>query len=47
MGLTLLDLPLPGVNVPLTMSHVAARQEIRELLNMLQLPGMDRTTAKL
>ena len=47
MGLTLFDLPLKGVDVPLTMSHVAARQEIRELLNMLQLPGMERATAKL
>ena len=47
MGLTLFDLPIRGVDVPLTMSHVAARQEIRELLNMLQLPGMERATAKL
>jgi len=47
MGLTLFDLPIKGVDVPLTMSHVAARQEIRELLNMLQLPGMERATAKL
>lgn len=47
LGLTLFDLPIKGVDVPLTMSHVAARQEIRELLNMLQLPGMERATAKL
>jgi chromosome partitioning protein len=47
MGLTMFDLPIKGVDAPLTMSHVAARQEIRELLNMLQLPGMERATAKL
>jgi chromosome partitioning protein len=47
MGLTLFDLPQKGVDVPLTMSHVAARQEIRELLNTLQLPGLERATAKL
>lgn len=46
MGLTLFDLPLKGVDAPLTMSHVAARQEIRDLLNMLQLPGMDRAATK-
>jgi chromosome partitioning protein len=40
LGLTLFDLPLAGVPVPLTMSHVSARQEIRELLSTLQLPGM-------
>ncbi len=46
MGLTLFDLPLKGVDAPLTMSHVAARQEIRELLTTLQLPGLERTAAK-
>ncbi len=46
-GLTLFDLPLKGVNVPLTMSHVAARQEIRELLTTLQLPGLERVAARL
>ena len=46
MGLTLFDLPLKGVDAPLTMSHVAARQEIRELLNTLQLPGLERAAAK-
>ncbi|HEV7822559.1 MAG TPA: division plane positioning ATPase MipZ, partial [Burkholderiales bacterium] len=35
MGLTMLDLPLPRLAVPLTMSHVAARQEVRELLAIL------------
>ena len=40
LGLTLFDLPLAGVPVSLTMSHVSARQEIRELLNTLELPGL-------
>jgi chromosome partitioning protein len=40
LGLTLFDLPLPGVPVSLTMSHVSARQEIRELLGTLRLPGL-------
>ncbi|HTQ14431.1 MAG TPA: division plane positioning ATPase MipZ [Rhizomicrobium sp.] len=41
MGLTMLDLPQPSVGMPLTMSHVAARQEVRELVEALKLPGMD------
>jgi chromosome partitioning protein len=41
MGLTMLDLPLPRLAVPLTMSHVAARQEVRELLAQLHLPGLE------
>ncbi len=36
MGLTMLDLPLPGLS--LSMSHVAARQEVRELIDSLKLP---------
>jgi chromosome partitioning protein len=40
LGLTLFDLPLSGVPVTLTMSHVSARQEIRELLSTLRLPGL-------
>jgi chromosome partitioning protein len=31
-GLTVLDLRQPGVDMPLTLSHIAARQEIRSLL---------------
>jgi chromosome partitioning protein len=42
LGLTMLDLPLPRLSMPLTMSHVAARQEVRELLTMLRLPGLDK-----
>ncbi|HEY2071369.1 MAG TPA: division plane positioning ATPase MipZ [Rhizomicrobium sp.] len=40
MGLTMLDLPQPSVGMSLTMSHVAARQEVRELLITLKLPGV-------
>lgn len=36
-GLTLLDLREPGTEVPLQMSHVAAREEVRQLLEVLQL----------
>jgi chromosome partitioning protein len=42
LGLTMLDLPVRGLVMPLTMSHVAARQEVRELLAMLRLPGLDK-----
>jgi chromosome partitioning protein len=46
LGLTMLDLPVPGLAMPLTMSHVAARQEVRELLAMLRLPGIDKPADK-
>ncbi|MEM5516917.1 division plane positioning ATPase MipZ [Henriciella sp. AS95] len=39
-GLTLLDLTERGSNVAFTMSHVAARQELRDLLILLQLPNL-------
>jgi chromosome partitioning protein len=39
MGLTMLDLPLPGLEVALSISHVAARQEVRELIATLKLPA--------
>jgi chromosome partitioning protein len=42
LGLTMLDLPVPGLAMPLTMSHIAARQEVRELLSTLNLPGVER-----
>ncbi len=42
LGLTVLDLPVPGLAVPLTMSHIAARQEVRTLLTALRLPGIER-----
>jgi chromosome partitioning protein len=41
MGLTMLDLPQSGLDISLTMSHVAARQEVRELIVALKLPGLD------
>jgi len=40
MGLTMLDLPQPALGVAMSMSHVAARQEVRELLLTLNLPGV-------
>ncbi len=41
MGLTLLDLAEDGASVAFTMSHVAARQELRDLLIVLKLPGLE------
>ena len=41
-GLTLLDLKKTGPGgAPLSMSHVAARQEVRDLVRNLALPGVD------
>lgn len=40
LGLTLLDLTEEGSNVTFTMSHVAARQELRDLLIVLQIPEL-------
>ena len=37
-GLTLLDLK-EGGQIALTLSHVAARQEVREMVRALGLPG--------
>ncbi|MEX1147902.1 MAG: division plane positioning ATPase MipZ [Sphingomonadales bacterium] len=39
-GLTLLDFRKTGVERDMTMSHVAARQELRHVIDSLQLPGM-------
>ena len=44
LGLTMMDLPLPGLAMPLTMSHIAARQEVRELLATLRLPGVEKAS---
>jgi chromosome partitioning protein len=44
MGLTMLDLPLKDIGISLSMSHVAARQEVRELLVTLDLPGVGTET---
>jgi chromosome partitioning protein len=37
-GLTLLDLRTKGIEVNMTMSHLAARQEVRALLESIGLP---------
>lgn len=39
-GLTVLDLRNPGMKFKLAVSHVAARQEMRELLEALWLPNL-------
>lgn len=40
-GLTMLDLQAKGVGIKMSMSHVAARHEVRHLLKSLNLPGVD------
>lgn len=44
MGLTMLDLPQRGAGISFSLSHVAARQEVRELLVTLNLPGVGAET---
>lgn len=39
-GLTLMDVDDPGSGIDMSMSHVAARQELRALVAALNLPGM-------
>lgn len=39
-GLTMLDLQKKGVGIKMSMSHVAARQEVRHLISELNLPGV-------
>ncbi len=46
-GLTLLDLGGTDAGVKLTMSHVAARQEVRDLVVSLDLPGLENLSAQL
>ena len=41
MGLTLLDVAEDPTGPALTMSHIAARQEVRDLLIVLKLPGFE------
>jgi chromosome partitioning protein len=41
MGLTLLDLTDEASNITFTISHVAARQELRDLVIVLKLPGLE------
>ncbi len=43
-GLTLLDLTEQGSSVNFTMSHLAARQELRDLIIALKLPGLEGRT---
>jgi len=40
-GLTMLDLQKKGVGIKMSMSHVAARHEVRNLIKSLNLPGVD------
>ncbi|GAN00094.1 ATPases [alpha proteobacterium U9-1i] len=40
-GLTLLDLDADGVEGEMRMTHLAARQELRDLFITLKLPGLD------
>lgn len=40
-GLTVLDVINTSTNVSITMSHIAARQEVRTLLSSLQLPQVE------
>ena len=44
-GLTLLDLKEPGAGVDMSMSHVAARNEVRALLAALKLPQVEALRA--
>jgi chromosome partitioning protein len=39
-GQTLLDLTEDGTDFKLSMSHISARQEVRDLITTLQLPGL-------
>lgn len=42
-GLTVLD--LEDCNIPITLSHVSAKQELRNLIQMLQLPEIKKLAA--
>ena len=44
-GLTMLDMPQPGLGISMSMSLVAARQEVRELMHTLKLPGIGTKVA--
>lgn len=46
-GLTVLDVIDTSANVRVSLSHVAARQEVRELLKALKLPAVDERIARL
>ncbi len=44
-GLTLLDIMDADTRISMTMSHVAARQELRDLMVTLNLPGLESASA--
>jgi chromosome partitioning protein len=46
-GLTLLDVADGRAGIAMTMSHVAARQELRDLLTTMALPGLDKLAGKI
>jgi chromosome partitioning protein len=45
LGLTLLDVEEAGADITFSMSHVAARQELRDLMVTLKLPGLEQVAA--
>lgn len=45
-GLTVLDVMDTSANVSVSLSHVAARQEVRELLKALKIPAIDARVAE-
>lgn len=42
-GLTVLD--LEDCNIPMTLSHVSAKQELRNLIHAIRLPGVEKLAA--
>ena len=46
-GLTVLDVMVKNQGTSLSMSHIAARQEVRELLKILRIPAVDTRIAEL
>jgi len=46
-GLTVLDVMAVGANINISMSHIAARQEVRDLLKVLQIQAVDERIAQL
>ncbi len=46
-GLTVLDVMDNGSNTSISLSHIAARQEVRDLLKTLRIPAIDERVAQL
>jgi chromosome partitioning protein len=46
-GLTVLDVTTSNANSSLSLSHVAARQEVRDLLKILRIPAIDERVAEI